>query len=310
MTEPHNGLATVQHQEQTAIRDRQVAELTIAEIKQSLAPRATDQEAYLFLRLCQAHGLNPFLREAYLVKYSDAQPATMVVGKEAFTQRAERHPQFDGFRAGVIVQRADALDYREGAFVPKGTALVGGWAEVYRKDRSYTFRVEVAFDEYNTKQSGWQRMPGTMIRKVALVQALREAFPTAFTGLYDAAEMRVDVDAATGEVVTSTATPAPKPPRQAPQEARRGAQDAPRDGRATPAPAPTGSAPQIEEELAQAMEERGFKPDVVARARSAVRARVEAGAAEEDAVAEVWRTVLDTLAKRGGQPAPIQAPEG
>ena len=47
----------------------------------------------------------------------------------------------------------------------------------------------VGIDEYGTGKSMWKTKPATMIRKVALVQALREAYPGEFAGLYDAAEM-------------------------------------------------------------------------------------------------------------------------
>ena len=40
--------------------------------------------------------------------------------------------------------------------------------------------------------SNWQKMPATMIRKVALVQALREAIPEEFGGLYSPEEMPID----------------------------------------------------------------------------------------------------------------------
>ncbi len=54
--------------------------LTTKKIIQYICPNATEKEAYVFLRLCQAQGLNPFLREAYLIKYKpDANP-TMMVG--------------------------------------------------------------------------------------------------------------------------------------------------------------------------------------------------------------------------------------
>ena len=42
----------------------------------------TDQEVAMFLNLCKYQRLNPFLKEAYLVKYGN-QPATIVTGKEA-----------------------------------------------------------------------------------------------------------------------------------------------------------------------------------------------------------------------------------
>ena len=51
------------------------------------------------------------------------------------------------------------------------------------------FYDEVPLEEYSTGKSSWQKMPGTMIRKVALVHALREAFPEDFQGLYSPEEM-------------------------------------------------------------------------------------------------------------------------
>ena len=41
----------------------------------------TDQEVAMFIGLCKYQHLNPFLREAYLIKYGN-QPATIVTGKE------------------------------------------------------------------------------------------------------------------------------------------------------------------------------------------------------------------------------------
>jgi len=181
--------------------------LTMLDIKRYICPTATDQEAMMFLRLCQAQGLNPFVRDAYLIKYNANGAATMVVGKEAFTKRAETHPQFDGFKAGVIVKDDDGqYHYPEASFAYPDNELIGGWAEVYRKDRKMPFRVEVNITEFTTNMNQWKKMPGTMIRKVALVSALREAFPTAFAGLYDAAEMKVDTD--TGEIADPPKRPA------------------------------------------------------------------------------------------------------
>ena len=49
----------------------------------------TDQEVALFINLCKYAKLNPWLKEAYCIKYG-SEPATMVTGKEAFLKRAER----------------------------------------------------------------------------------------------------------------------------------------------------------------------------------------------------------------------------
>ena len=178
-----------------AVRDIQVAELTFEDIKTYICPAATDQETMMFLKLCQARNLNPFLKEAYLIKYDSGKPAQMVVGKDKFTKTAEEHPQFDGYRAGIIVSVGDEIVEREGTFYKKGEELVGGWAEVHRKDRKMPFKQTIPLSEYNLKRANWLSMPGTMIRKVALVQALRECFATDLAGCYDSAEMDQSIDA-------------------------------------------------------------------------------------------------------------------
>lgn len=154
----------------------------------------------MFLQLCKARGLNPFLKEAYLIKYSDNNPATMVVGKEHFTKTAEKNPQFDGFEAGIILRtEAGSIERREGTFMTDGETLLGGWAKVWRKDRSKPFVSEANLKDFirqtQSKKSPWDTMPAVMIRKVPLVQSLREAFPNDLAGCYDRAEMDQAIDA-------------------------------------------------------------------------------------------------------------------
>lgn len=155
----------------------------------------TMQEVVMFINLCKNSGLNPWLKEAYLIKYSNNEPATIVTSKEAFQKRAEDNPNFDGAEAGIIViDEAGEVIYRIGTMKFTGEKIVGGYAEVWRKDRSHSTRIEVSFEEYagrkkdGTLNAQWSKKPATMIRKVALVQALRESFPKAFGGLYTAEE--------------------------------------------------------------------------------------------------------------------------
>lgn len=144
----------------------------------------TGQEALLFMNLCRYQKLNPFLGEAHLIKYDKTKPAQMVVGKEAFSKRADSHEMYDGYKAGLIIARDKEVIEVEGSFTIPGDAVLGGWCEVYRKDRKYPIVAKVDFSEYNTGKSIWAGKPKTMIRKVAIVQAMREAFPSNLGGMY------------------------------------------------------------------------------------------------------------------------------
>lgn len=147
-----------------------------------------------FIAICRFNHLNPFLNEAYLVKYGD-KPAQMIVSKEALMKRAEQCPGFDGLQAGLILKRGSDIVEEEGALALPGDTLLGGWARVYRKDRKYPSTARVSLAEYDRKQSTWNAMRATMIRKTAVVQALREAFPTQLGAMYTAEERGVPEDA-------------------------------------------------------------------------------------------------------------------
>jgi phage recombination protein Bet len=169
-------------------------ELSITEIKNNICPKATDKEASNFLRLCQYMGLNPFVNDAYLIKYGDS-PASMVVGKDAFTKRADAHPQFAGMESGVVVMMKNGIEpiHRKGTLVLADEDIVGGWARVARADRKLDVETTVSFSEFSTGRAMWAKMPATMIEKVAIVKSLRTAFPATFSGLYDQAEMGIDM---------------------------------------------------------------------------------------------------------------------
>jgi phage recombination protein Bet len=207
-----------------------VVTLTDEIVKKYICPLATEQERYMFLQLCKGQNLNPFLREAYLIKYGSS-PATMVVGKDTFIKRARSIQTYRGFKAGIIVISNKTVVYREGGMLIKGEELIGGWAEVYRKDLDVPVRAEVSLEEYigkkkvyeNNKVVGeetnaqWSVKPATMIRKVALVQAHREAFPDQFEGLYSGEEMGIDVEAVP-EYTTAQVAEGYKPPMRPPEE--------------------------------------------------------------------------------------------
>ena len=79
------------------------------------ASKVTNQEVMMFLALCKYQKLNPFLREAYLIKYGN-NPATIVTGKDTFTKRAAANPACKGWEAGIIVKTEKSMDFRRGTF--------------------------------------------------------------------------------------------------------------------------------------------------------------------------------------------------
>lgn len=173
----------------------------------------TDEEVVMFLSLCKFQHLNPFLREAYLIKYGDSQPATMVVGKDVFMKRARRQPEFTGLQAGVIVRVKSSGEVveREGTFYDKTVEeLVGGWAKCFLIGYQVPLYVSVSLDEYiGRKKNGevngqWSGKPATMIRKVAISQVLREAFPDVTGGLYGQEEVESAQNVELQEAVVSS----------------------------------------------------------------------------------------------------------
>lgn len=153
-------------------------------------------EVVKFIALCAARKLNPFTGDVYMTAYStrDGVKTSIVVGKETFTKRAQRNPKFRGMEAGVtVITRNGQIERRPGSMVGGQTEkLIGGWCKVYIEGWDVPAYEEVSFEEYNTGKSLWLSKPATMIRKVAIVHALREAFPDEFQGMYDASEMGVE----------------------------------------------------------------------------------------------------------------------
>lgn len=158
----------------------------------------TMQEFKLFTELCKVRKLNPFLREAYLIKYKAGTPAQMVVGKDAILKRAVLNPNYDGIESGIIIQKDDgSVEERQGTFRLGTEQLVGGWARVFRKDWTHPTYSSVTFSEVAQKtsqgqlNSNWSTKGATMVEKVAKVRALRETFVEDLAGMYEAEEMEV-----------------------------------------------------------------------------------------------------------------------
>lgn len=166
--------------------------------------KITLPEFKYFTEMCKVRKLNPFLKEAYIIKFSDKEPATIVVGKEAIEKRAVLNPLYDGMESGIIVLNPNSENPREkiyvdGTFKLPEEELVGGWARVYRKDWKHPIYCSVSLEESiqkkkdGTPNKNWSKQPATMVEKVAKVRALRSAFVEELGGMYDIDEMNVEL---------------------------------------------------------------------------------------------------------------------
>ena len=182
--------------------ERAIVEFNIGDENIKLSPKIVQEyltggqpislpEFKMFSELCKARKLNPFLKEAYIIKYGNS-PATIVVGKDAILKRAINHQEYNGREQGIIVLKQDgSIEERKGTFYMQGETVVGGWAKVYRRGWEYPTYITVSINEAaQTKKDGslnsqWATKPATMIEKVALVRALRETFVEDLGGMID-----------------------------------------------------------------------------------------------------------------------------
>ena len=155
--------------------------------------KASDSELAMLVTMAKHQNLNPFLKEIYFIKYGTA-PAQFVVSRDAYRKRAQKDPNFNGIKAGVIVESEDgSIEKLDGAFKKKTQVLIGAWCEVQMKNLDYPIYVAVSYDEYVQMKNGqpnsmWSNKPMTMLVKVAESQALRMAFPE-MSGTYSEEEL-------------------------------------------------------------------------------------------------------------------------
>lgn len=173
--------------------------LTKETIKKYLCPLASDQELMLGLQIAKTFNLNPLKREVYFVKYG-TNPMQVLTGYEVYLKRAERSGQYNGLEITS-----------EGTLGENNLKAV---VKVYRKDWTNPLKHEAYYSEYvQTKQDGtpnrfWATKPITMIKKVAVSQAFRMAFPDEFDGMPYTSDEVIDQEKVID--VEPQATPTPK----------------------------------------------------------------------------------------------------
>lgn len=152
--------------------------ITKDDVKRLFCANATDKELTMFLQIAKLNQLNPLKREIYLVKYKVDTPASILTGYEVYLKRAERSGKYLGFKVwieGTGEEMKACIEVRH-----------KDWNEPLYHEVDYSEYVQMRWDKVLRKQvpnKFWKEKPKTMLKKVAISQGLRFAFPDELAGL-------------------------------------------------------------------------------------------------------------------------------
>ncbi|RCW88429.1 phage recombination protein Bet [Halanaerobium sp. DL-01] len=159
-------------------------------LRRTVAGDASSDEFKMFIYLAKNYGLDPFNKEIFFWK-KDGKP-TIMTSRDGYLKIADRHPQYDGLVSDVVRENDKFRRKETGINHQYGTnrgQIVGSYALVYRKDRSYPVYIFAPFEEYRSDSKIWEQYPSAMILKVAESMALKRAFSV--SGLVSREEMAV-----------------------------------------------------------------------------------------------------------------------
>lgn len=143
---------------QSAAVSRYEQREVIDTIKMTVCKGATDAQLRMFLEVCKATGLDPFLKEIWYV----SEKGIIMAARDGYLRVANEHPMFDGIETRV--ERGQDK-------VP-----IKAVCTVWRKDRTHPTVCEAYYNEYNKQSPVWKQYPSAMISKVAEVLALKRSF--------------------------------------------------------------------------------------------------------------------------------------
>lgn len=142
----------------------------------NIASQLSENEKIQFIDIAKAYQLNPFKREIYCIAYGQGErrKLNILTGYEVYLKRAERTGKLAGWKITCT---------GEGAHMK---AVI----EIHRKDWTMPLMHEVLFKEYAQESQIWKAKPQTMLKKVAIAQGFRLAFPDELGGMpYEDSEL-------------------------------------------------------------------------------------------------------------------------
>jgi phage recombination protein Bet len=152
-----------------------------------VASNLSEKEKVQFMEIAVAYQLNPFKREIYCNAYGEGQyrNLSIITGYEVYLKRAERTNDLSGWHCET-----------SGSIESKDLKAI---ITIHRNSWKHPFIHEVEYAEYvQHKKDGtvtkfWADKPKTMIKKVAMAQGFRLAFPDELGGMpYTADELHLE----------------------------------------------------------------------------------------------------------------------
>ncbi|MFY0520542.1 phage recombination protein Bet [Lysinibacillus sp. UGB7] len=149
--------------------------------------KINDNDANAFFEVCEVYGLNPLQGDILIQSYETKQgrKVSYIVTRDGLLKHAHRQKDFVSMNAGVVHQNDHfefdvANEVIQHKFSADRGQIIGAWAVLKTKTRGNVMEF-VNYMEYKTalgsKNDLWNKMPSSMIKKVAQSNAIRSAFP-------------------------------------------------------------------------------------------------------------------------------------
>jgi len=192
--------------------------------RQFCPPGCSDQDFEFFVAWCERTGLDPVLKQAYLVERKQKvthpngskgwlvrfEPMAAVAGMAA---KAESFSDFKGMKSAAVYDGDlceidfvnNTVKHTSNVAARKPTTKVlGAWAQIQRDGRTVAITY-LAFDEraqYWKDDSGknggltqfWAKMPAGQIQKCAEAEQYRKGYPNIFGGVFVPEEMPTEIE--------------------------------------------------------------------------------------------------------------------
>ncbi len=156
--------------EDTSIAVTPTGQVTADEIRKFIVGNKTFEKVStnqidMAIETAKAYNLNPFKREVHFTAYNGE--LKIIVGYEVYLKRAEATHKLNGWKVEI-----------EGLATDMKAVVT-----IFRKDWEYPFVHEAYKVEVAQNTPIWTKMPRFMLKKVAIGQAFRLAFPEELGGL-------------------------------------------------------------------------------------------------------------------------------